>query len=162
MSLPPTFSRWVRYGSCLLALACALARLPAATPTVGLSLRGVTDNQVGASIPLQVAVRLEAGDDGAAITLAPAAGTWADAIAVELATTKGEIVARAEAVGRPDAPQATLGARRSAGGIWRFSREVMSRVPPGDYLVWARLAIPSGSGWTGTAEAEPVSLRIVP
>ena len=161
----------------LLATAASLAFLPTGAvgaepadaegsrgPEIGLTLRGVADNTVEQSEPVHIAVRLEAPEGLAQpMTLAPAIDTWADAITVEIVGAGGgAVVARAAAVGRPDVAQATIDRTHSAGGLWRIGGEVTAKIPPGMYVVRARLVIATGQGWTGTAESEEEPLRIMP
>lgn len=153
-----------RHIFCLMTVASA-AWLQGATPPaplVGLSLRGVGANEITQSEPLHVAVRLQVSEDEAGpITLAPAAGTWADAVTVEIARSDGSVVVRAKLMGRADAAQAILDKQRTAGGIWRLSSEESASLAPGDYLVRARLVVSGGAGWTGTAESAEMPLRVV-
>lgn len=140
----------------------ALAAI-APTPEISLSLRGVADDIVEQGEPLRIAVRVRAPRDATeAITLSPASGTWADAIRVEIASaTGGGASILAEAVGKPDATQATLDKTHVAGGLWRISAEAMQRLTPGDYLVRSRLTIAGGSGWTGEVVSSPTSVQVV-
>src|SRR5688572_18608248 len=108
------------------ALACALCSASDPTtpaPEISLSLRGVPDEIVEQGEPLRITVRLDAPPDTTdVIELAPASGTWSDAITVELTPAEGgPMVVRAELVGKAAAPHATLSATQVAGGLWRLS-----------------------------------------
>jgi len=128
----------------------------APTPEISLSLRGVADRIVEQGEPLRVVVRLQAPrGTKEAITLAPASGTWADALTVELLqATSAAVAARAETTGKPDASSATLDAKHVAGGLWRFSPETMLAVAPGSYRLRVQLKIDSGRGWKGVSARE--------
>ncbi len=132
-------------------------------PEIALSLRGIADDVVEQGEPLRIAVRLAAPRDTAdTFELAPASGTWVDAISVEIAPTSGgAVVARAEAIGTADSPHATLDATHIAGGLWRVTAATMQQLPPGDYIVRARLAIADGTGWTGEVVSEATPLQVV-
>ncbi|MDP3068658.1 MAG: hypothetical protein Q8N18_00135 [Opitutaceae bacterium] len=144
------------------AVVSAQAAVPAA-PQLSLSLRGVAEGVAQPGESLRIVVRVAAPRASAAkITLAPANGAWSDAVSIELwPAVGGAAVAKAEGVGRPESPSATLGAGRIAGGLWRFPSEVTQRLAPGSYQVRARLAIRDGSGWRGEVEAVALPLRIV-
>lgn len=146
-------------------LACLISARAAEAPAPGisLSLRGVADATVEQGEPLRIAVRVSAPRGAKeAITLAPASGSWSEAIAVELAPVGGGApVARAEALGKPDSPTATLDKAHVAGGLWRFKAQAMQSIPPGKYVVRARLAIRGGSGWTGEVVSRDTPLEIV-
>ncbi|WP_414665119.1 tetratricopeptide repeat protein [Horticoccus sp. 23ND18S-11] len=134
-----------------------------AAPDVTLSLRGVVDGQLEQGEPLAATVLLAAPvAQPGVIELAPARGTWADALIVELSPAGGGApVARAQPLRAPENPVAVLDADRVAGGLWSFSAETMRSLAPGDYLVKARLELPAGRGWSGVALAEAWPLRIV-
>ena len=161
--------QYFRWGLIMTALAAgpyaplAAATVEAPTPEIALSLRGVGDDIVEQGEPLRITVRLAAPRGVAgSIELAPASGTWSDAIAVELAPAAGgAAVARAEIVGKPTTPHATLNATRVAGGLWRISSEAMQRVAPGDYVLRALLSIKGGSGWRGEVASDETPLRVV-
>ena len=150
----------------LLGLICCVANAVAAetsSPQISLSLRGVGDDTVEQGEPLRITVRLSAprGVTGS-IELAPASGSWSEAIAVELAPAAGgAAVARADAVGKSMAPSATLNAERIAGGLWLISSQAMQRVAPGDYVLHARLAIKDGSGWNGEVISDAMPIQVV-
>ena len=141
-------------------LLAAAGEVPA--PEISLSLRGVGDAIVEQGEPLRIAVRIRVPRGAKeAIKLAPASGSWSDAIMVELApAVGGAAVARAEAIGKPVTPHATLNAKQIAGGLWLVSSTAMQRVAPGDYMVRARLAIQSGSGWNGEVASEGMPIRV--
>ncbi|MDP3068666.1 MAG: hypothetical protein Q8N18_00175 [Opitutaceae bacterium] len=128
-----------------------------------MSLRGVVDDALEQGEPLQVTVRVEASrQSGGTTVLAPASGTWADAIAVELVAAGGStVLARAAAVGRPDLPHAMVDRARVAGGMWMFPPGTTQRLALGDYRVRTRLVLRTGEGWQGEVAAEEVPLRIV-
>lgn len=132
-------------------------------PEITLSLRGVADDVIEQGEPLRIAVRLQASRDAAdTFELAPTSGSWTDAITVEIVPAGGgAAMARAEAVGKPPTPNATLNATRVAGGLWHISAETMQRVTPGDYLVRAHLSIQNGSGWNGEVVSEATPLQVV-
>jgi hypothetical protein len=142
----------------------AAASAPAAdAPDLYLSLRGVADDTVAQGEPLQVSVLIEAPDDSTDTwLLAPTAGTWADAIAVEILGADGNApVARGLAAGAPEQPTATVDAGHVAGGLWRVPAEQMQPLAPGAYRVRAKLVIADGAGWKGTARSEELPLTIV-
>ena len=141
----------------------ALAAI-APAPEISLSVRGAAGQTVEQGEPLRIVVRLRAPrGTSEAISLAPAGGTWAEAIRVEIVPDAGSAVPKvAEAVGKPDVPHAALDKAHVAGGLWRFSAEVMQTLTPGNYLVRGRLAIPRGSpGWTGEVISAPIQLEVV-
>ncbi len=135
----------------------------AAAPELSISLRGVVDNELEQGEPLRVAVRLESSGEGnGSVELAPAAGTWVEAVAVELsAAGGGAVLARAAPVGLPASPRATLDRGRVAGGLWMFASGSTQGLAPGDYVVRARLALKGGAGWSGEASSEDEPLSIV-
>ena len=150
--------------SCLFSFgANATTAMPVTAPEIGISLRGVAQGTIEQGEPLRIAVRLEApGDSANPLVLAPATGTWVDAIAVELVSAAtGTVAARAEIAGQPASPHATLDRERIAGGLWQVRGESMAGVPPGEYIVRARLEISSGVGWKGSAVSDEMNLRIV-
>jgi hypothetical protein len=140
-----------------------LVAAAAPAPEISISLRGAGDANVEQGEPLRIAVRVRTPRDSSdTITLAPANGTWADAVRVEISPAAGSAVAaRAEAVGKPDSPHATLDKTRIAGGLWRISSEDVQRLAPGDYVVRARLTISDGSGWNGEVASASTRLLIV-
>ncbi len=145
-------------------LASPIVAAAAPSPEISLSLRGVGDGSVEQGEPLRVAVRVRAPRGAKeAIKLAPASGTWADAIRVEIAPASGgAAVTLAEAVGKPDSAQATLDKTHITGGLWRVSAEAMQRLAPGNYAVRCRLTIPGGgSGWTGEVVSAATRLHVV-
>jgi hypothetical protein len=135
----------------------------AATPEISLSLRGVGDGIVEQGEPLRIAVRVRAPRGAQeTVALSPASGTWADAIRVEItAAADGIVTVQAEAVGKPDVPQATLDRARVAGGLWRVSGAAMQGLAPGYYLMRGRLTIVGGAGWTGDVVSAPTRLQVV-
>lgn len=135
----------------------------APAPEISLSLRGVGEEIVEQGEPLHIAVRLDAPRDlSDAIELAPTSGAWSDAITVEIAPLDGApAVARAEPIGKAATPHATLSASQVAGGLWRLSAGAMQRIIPGDYVVRARLAIPTGRGWTGEIVSDETPIQVV-
>jgi hypothetical protein len=135
----------------------------APAPEISLSLRGVADDIVEQGEPLRIVVRLDAPrDTSATIELAPASGAWSNAITVELAPASGgSAVARAQSVGQPETPHATLNSGRVAGGLWRLSADAMQRIAPGDYVVRVRLTIPTGRGSTGEVVSDETPIQIV-
>jgi hypothetical protein len=147
----------------LLALRAAAAPAANPAPEISLSLRGVADRTIEVGEPLMVAVRIEVPDESpATIELAPASGTWADAVAVEISGTgNGAPVVRATLAAPPENRNAVLKAEEAAGGIWLLASSATGRLAPGDYVVRARLAIRDGRGWRGDAVSEPMPLRVV-
>ena len=146
-----------------LSLAAIGATVPGGpAPELSLSLRGVGDDALEQGEPLRVAVRLESTAPGAGpVVLAPATGTWADAVSVELLSPNDSMpVARARLVGEPATARATLDQNRIAGGLWLFSASAMQNLAPGPYVVRARLAIRGGAGWSGEVSDE-VPLRVI-
>ncbi len=144
-----------------IAAASAAPIVPA--PSIAISLRGVTDDTVEQGEPLRVALRLSVPrDNEERFELAPAENTWADAIAVELVPVDGgSVVARAVALGKPDNSQATIDSQHIAGGLWHIDAETMQDIPPGDYMLRARLVIIDGSGWTGEVVSDDLPLHVV-
>jgi hypothetical protein len=152
----------------LVILASTTLEVVAATPTplspeISLSLRGAGDAIVEQGEPLRIAVRIRAPRGSKEkIILAPANGTWADAVRVEIIPASEKIVAAsAEVVGKPDSPQAILDGRQIAGGLWRVSSEAVQRLAPGSYVVRARLSISAGSGWTGDVASVATRFEVV-
>ena len=144
---------------CVLCLASARA---ADGPELYLSLQGVADETVAQGEPLRVAVLIETGAESTWL-LAPASGTWADAVAVEiLAADSDTAVARAQAAGQPDEATATVDGERVAGGLWRFPADAVQALPPGAYRLRAALAISDGPGWHGTAASDELPLTVLP
>lgn len=143
------------------AQATASARGP--EPELSIALPGLLDDALEQGEPLSVIVRIESsGESPGSVELAPAAGTWADAIAVELLSASGgTVLARAAAVGVPDSPHATIDRERIAGGMWLFPASATQSLAPGDYIVRARLELNAGRGWTGQVVSEDVPLNIV-
>jgi hypothetical protein len=140
------------------------ATAEAFAPEISLSLRGVGNAIVEQGEPLRITVRVRAPRGAKeSIRLAPARGTWAEAIRVEIAPAAGAAAATlAETMGKPDAPQATLDDTHVAGGLWRVSAEAMQRLAPGNYVVRCRLTIPGGgSGWTGEVVSAATRLQVV-
>lgn len=136
------------------------AAAPLASPVVSIALRGLVDDAIEQGEPLRVMVALEAEPGAAAIELLPASGTWADALRVELlATGDRPVLARADPVGTPAAPQARLDGERIAGGLWVFPSGVLQT--PGEYTVRARLLLAGEAGWTGEASSEEVPFRVI-
>ncbi len=132
----------------------------APAPQVHVSLRGVFDDTWEVGEPLQVMVRIEGGQRP--VHLAPASGSWVDAVAVEMLNPNdGKVLARANPIGAPASPHAMLDPDRIAGGTWWFAEDAMQGLSPAKYAVRARLKIPSGTGWTGDAASEPVLLTLV-
>ena len=133
-----------------------------AVPVVFLSLRGAVEDTIQVGEPLFVAIRIEAPDDPpSTLELAPASGTWADAIELTLGDSRGVTVARAHPVEAPVQPTATLGVDVVASGVWYFSSVSTAALMTGDYLVTAKLLIRDGRGWTGNATSEPITLHTI-
>lgn len=132
-------------------------------PEISLALRGIDDEAVEQGEPLRLVVRLNAPRETAtAISLAPASGSWSDAIAVEIASAGGRAaMVRAVPFGKSDSPMAKLDAEHVAGGLWRFGPDAMQQLAPGNYVVRARLVIRDGTGWTGEVVSDDVLLQIV-
>ncbi|MBU0480932.1 MAG: hypothetical protein KKG47_07510 [Proteobacteria bacterium] len=166
----------VRIVACLLAAMALLVTLASAVraqgrtgPELSMTLRGVADDIVEQGEPLLLALRIrldDLGDEIGEVVLAPAAGSWVDAIDVQLVDERGNAPGiRGQAVGRPDDAVATLDNSRIAGGLWRFASESTQKLIPGVYTLRARLAIdktiPGSGGWTGEVFAEEIPLEIV-
>lgn len=164
MSANARFSQWA---AVFLALALAWPRAEAAAanprPEISLSLRGVANRTIQAGEPLFIAVRIEtAAEDGAAIELAPASGTWADAVEVGLSGAKsGAPSIRAKLTVAPDNAVATLSGEQAISAVWMVGGSATSPLPPGDYQVQVRLLLREGRGWKGEATSEAMPLRIV-
>lgn len=138
----------------------------APVPEISLSWRGVADGIVEQGEPLRITVRLRAPRGASeAITLAPASGTWADAVRVELVSETGDggvaAAASAVAVGKPDAALAMLDDARVAGGLWQIQAAAMQRVVPGNYMVRATLVIAVGNGWKGEVVSAARAIKVV-
>jgi hypothetical protein len=158
----------------IVALAVLGSRVPAAAqdapaPEIAVSLRGVSDGIVEQGQPMRVAVQLRFDDSGGQtgrIVLAPATGSWADAIDVAIVDAAGNPVGQpAHVVGEPDDPVATVDPEQIAGGLWRFGPEGTRSLAPGMYALRARLAIaaaaPGSAGWTGQVLSQDLPLQIV-
>src|SRR4051812_5484637 len=124
--VPPATCRTAALSVWLFA-AAALAVVAAPAPEISVSLRGVADQTVEQGEPLRIAVRVRAPRGAKeTISLAPANGTWADAIRVEIVPVSGSAVAAiAECMGKPDTAQVTLDPAHVTGGLWRISSEAM-------------------------------------
>jgi len=130
-------------------------------PEITIALRGAAGGAIAAGQPFVVAVRIESPDGVATpIRLAPAKGSWADAILVELVDADGKLAATATAVGAPPAAAAILDDHDLAEGLLLFTASATSALRPGGYCVRARLQITDGAGWHGTVAAEPIALAI--
>lgn len=164
MKTRTSLQNWAR---ALLVAVCGAWSLPvsqgAPAPELSLSLRGLDGDALEQGEALRVVVRLAAPRGAAAaIELAPASGSWVDALFIELLPAAGDVaVARALPLGQPETVSATLDRTRIAGGMWAFPAAGMQRVTTGEYRVQARLAIAAGRGWNGAVTAQPVTLRIV-
>lgn len=139
------------------------AEVPPITPEISVSLRGVVARTVEVGEPLRVAVGVAmSGESATTITLAPAHGSWSDAISVEiLASDGGRVVGTAQPVVRQTEPTTVLDQESGANGVWWFPANVMSALKLGDYLVRARLVIHDGNGWKGESVSEAAQLRVV-
>ena len=142
-------------------LAAAAATPP--VPELSIALRGLVDDTLEQGEGLRVTVRLESSGEGSgSLEIAPASGTWADAIAVELlAASGGAVLARGTAVGAPGSPRATIDRERIAGGMWVIAASATQGLAPGDYLVRARLEVKAGAGWTGAVASDDAPLTII-
>jgi hypothetical protein len=160
---PTTGHRTSRLGFLIFAVAALTAAAETPAPELSLSFRGVGDNIVEQGEPLRITVRLSVPRKfSGEVKLAPATGSWSDAIAVELASVKGgAVVARGALVGQPSTPHATLSAEKIAGGLWVISSASMKPLAPGEYVVRARLAIKGGPGWNGEVDTDEIPLRVV-
>ena len=138
----------------------AIPKSPA--PDISISVRGVADGIVETGEPLRIAVRISVARDSAeSFELAPAIGSWADTIIVELAPSDGgAAIANATALGEPDTAHATIDRQHVAGGLWRVSAASMQNVTPGNYTLRARLVIADGGGWTGEAVSDSAPLQV--
>ena len=139
------------------------AEVPAVTPEISVSLRGIVAQTVEVGEPLRVAVGVAMPGEGATpITLAPANGSWSDATAVEILRADGGGVAgTAQPVMRQTASSTVLDQENAASGVWWFPENVMTSLQQGDYFVRAKLVIHDGTGWKGESMSEPVQLRVV-
>jgi hypothetical protein len=139
------------------------AEVPAVTPEISVSLRGVFDRTVEVGEPLRVAVGVALPEESAAtITLAPANGSWIDATAVEILVSDGDrVVGTAQPVVRQTESTTVLDQENGANGVWWFPAKVMTLLRPGDYLVRAKLSIHDGTGWKGECVSESAQLRVV-
>jgi hypothetical protein len=157
------FVRRLAIGFAFFAFFAGVALHAAAAPELSLSLQGIANETVEQGEPLRVTVRIEAPERSTvAWTLAPASGTWADAVAVEiLPENRDEPLARGAVVGTPDQPHAVIDRDRVAGGLWRFGPDAMQRLVPGTYRVRAKLTVRDGAGWKGTAESETLTLTVM-
>ncbi len=132
-------------------------------PEISVSPSGVSAGAVEQGEPWRVAVMLRAdGHEGGSVELAPASGAWTSAVSIELWLAKGtSAAAKAEPVGASAGAAATLNSELVAGGLWRFSPEVMQTLAPGDYYVRSSLSIESGRGWTGAVRGPEMKVKIV-
>ncbi|MEW6405815.1 MAG: hypothetical protein AB1649_28830 [Chloroflexota bacterium] len=135
---------------------------------LGISLRGVADGKVEQGEPMRVAVqlRIDSAAEPGSVVLAPASGTWVDALEVQLIDAQGQPTGvKAQAVGRPDNATATLGPKQIAGGLWRFAPVSTQALKPGVYVLRARLAIsavaPGSGGWTREVLSQEIPVEIV-
>jgi hypothetical protein len=165
--LRSTFASAALFAGVLLASATtagAATATPAAAPELSLALRGLLDDALEQGELLRVVLRIESSGEGnGRVDLAPASGTWAGAVAVEiLAAAGGQVVARGTAVGAPASPRATIDRERIAGGMWIFPASATQGLARGDYLVRARLALKGGAGWSGEVSSEEVPFGIIP
>ncbi|MBI2518141.1 MAG: hypothetical protein HYV95_14650 [Opitutae bacterium] len=135
----------------------------ATAPEISLSLRGLVDDSLEQGEPLRVAVRLESPNAGTGtVELAPATGTWVDAVVVELSVAgSNAVIARASPVGTPASPRAILDRSRVAGGLWLFAESSTRGIAAGDYVVRARLSLKGNPGWSGAVVSEEMPLRII-
>jgi hypothetical protein len=110
-------------------------------------------------------VRIESSvEKEAALTLAPAGGSWSSAVSVELAAvgSPGKVLLRAQRVDVADGvASATLGTGQAAEATWLFPSVEITKLVPGDYQVQVKLAIPDGAGWHGSVAGEPVHFALV-
>lgn len=156
-----------RFSPLLMAAAISVLALPvmcgAMAPDVSLTLLGLNGGALEQGEPVRVSVRLAVSrGESAPVELAPASGSWVDALTVELApAVGGAAVARAQPLGASTSASATLDRARVAGGTWIFSAATMQRIAAGEYRVQARLAIAAGRGWNGSVASVPAPLRIV-
>lgn len=169
-SIPLSSSRFVRRLVARVAVLSAwiwsAAALPAAdsvSPQLSLSLRGVRDAIVEQGEPVAVAIRIALPARAAgSVELAPASGTWCDAVQVEIArdATSAALV-RGAVVGRPESPRVVVAGQRPAGGLWLVPGSAMQGLAPGSYLVRARLVVETGSGWRGQVQSPSAALTVV-
>lgn len=127
-----------------------------APPYVAITVRGAVDDTITPGMPVRVIVRIEAPEDAnERFLLAPASGTWVDAVAVELVPSGAVRPAiRAAPVGQPDTSSAELTGNRFASGLWRFSAADTQALRPGSYAV--RHVSPSPAVPAGTARSRPM------
>ncbi len=162
MSLhPPRF--FSRVALAVFAWWATVAASAAPSPVISFGFRDTSGEVLEVGEPLAVVVELRAPDDAtAAMEIAPATGTWLQAITVELAPAPGGAGAvQAVPLGEPDSPRATLDATRVAGGGWLFSSASTAAITPGNYVVRARLRVNDGAGWRGEAVSVPRAVRVV-
>jgi hypothetical protein len=135
----------------------------APAPQLSVAPRGGLEGELEQGEPLRVVVRIEVRDAGEhRVELAPTNGPWTDAIWVELLPTGGATaVARAEVIGVPASPRATLDRERVAGGTWVFPETATRELSPGEYVVRARLVLNGAQGWSGEVASEDVPLRLI-
>ncbi len=145
------------------ATANSAAATDSPAPEISLALRGLFEDALEQGEPLRVTVRLESSGAGhGRVELAPAAGTWVDAVAVELrAASGGAVIARGTAVGAPASSRATLDREHVAGGMWLFAGSATQSLPRGDYIVRARLDLKGGAGWTGEVSSDDAPFSLV-
>jgi len=138
---------------------------PEPVPEILFSLRGLESGRLANDRPLYVAVRAESSvDSEKTLNLAPASGSWSDAIKVELspAGSSAKILLQARRVDVSDeAPSATLGNGEAAGGTWLFASADIAKLSPGDYQVQVKLAIADGAGWRGNVAGEPETFSLI-
>lgn len=132
-------------------------------PYVSFTLRDATDDgRIVQGMPVRVAVALEPPENSATpLEIAPAQGTWADAIHVELRLAAGgNIAIRAAPVGAPEMAGTKLSSDRRVGGLWRFTATQTQGLVPGGYRLAVRLVVPEGRGWTGAVAASEIPVRV--
>jgi hypothetical protein len=138
---------------------------PEPMPEIFFSLRGTRNGRIANDRPLFVGVRIElSGDSAKTIALAPASGAWSNAVKIGLSAVGApdKVLLQAERAGdAADAPTATLGSGSAAEGTWWFASADLAKLPPGDYRVQVKLAIPDGAGWHGSVAGEPANFALV-
>jgi len=130
-------------------------------PDIYLSPRGVTENSIQVGEPLFIAVRVQAPENSTAATsLAPATGSWTDAVAVTLTPVAGGPPLRATVTHPPEKANATLDADNDAIGEWYFPSSQTASLKPGDFTVQATLTIANGQGWNGTVVSDTLAVHV--
>ncbi|HWR97536.1 MAG TPA: hypothetical protein VN317_03870 [Candidatus Methanoperedens sp.] len=141
------------------------AALSAAEPVLALSLNlGLaTDAVPGAPLIVTGSLASSGSTGDAPLVIAPAHGTWFDAVEVVLTKPDGTRAAPSFVpAGVAAEPALALPGRARVRLLWTLSAAAVGSLPPGRYSLRARLAVPQGAAgsWTGTAESQEISFEV--